>query len=362
MFVENIELKNFRNYKEEKIEVCPGANVFYGNNAQGKTNILEAIYLCTFGKSFRPVKDDEMVSYGENKYEIKENIKDTKRSYTIDINYDKEINRKTISINERNIKKYSDLIGYLNCVLFFPEDILMVKEGPNIRRKKIDMLICQLKPSYLYTLQQYNKAVMQRNSVLKGIRKRENSRQNLDVWNNILVDNAIKIVKERKKYIEEISKIAYEKHLSISDEKEPLEIRYAPSIDTEDSSIFIKELNKIYDEEVQRGSSLLGPHRDDIDFRIDNKEIKKYASQGQQRSAVLSYKLSEIEIIKRETGRNPIFLLDDVMSELDENRRNIMMEECKNLQSFITCTEKEVLSDFDNASFQEIKEGKLKKV
>jgi len=368
MTISDIEIKNFRNYEDETLQFCPEINVLYGDNAQGKTNILEAIYICVFGKSFRSVKDNEIISYGKNEYRITLNLKYGNNSNSIRVIYNRESNKKSIYINDIPIKKYGELIGYVNCVLFSPEDILMVKEGPSLRRKKLNLLISQLKPTYLYNLQQYNKVISQKNALLKNIKNGKSRKEDLIIWNERIAEISLKVIKERMKYVGRLSNIAKEKHLVISENKEDLDIEYIPFLsfnekltDEDNINIFLKEIEKKTDEEIIRGISLVGIHKDDVNFIINNKSLKKYGSQGQQRSSVLSYKTAEIEIIKEDTGKYPIFLLDDVMSELDPKRREMMMNELKSMQAVITCTEKEIVKEKRQAKFQEIIAGKLQK-
>ncbi|WP_242853142.1 DNA replication/repair protein RecF [Pseudobacteroides cellulosolvens] len=359
-------LKNYRNYSFLEASFNNGFNIIYGNNAQGKTNILEAIYLCTTGRSHRTNKDNELVKYGEDKYFVKVLFsKEERNDNSIEINYSKK-EKKSILINEIAIKKIGNLMGQLNSVMFSPEDLQIIKEGPSERRRFIDIALSQLKPSYFYNLQQYLRILNQRNYLLKEIYLRKESITTLDVWNQSLAETGSKIIAERIKFIKCLYKIAEKYHKNITNEKEKLEIKYISSIRIDPGrddikNIFLKRLEEEKSKEIQKGTTLVGPQRDDLDILINGTSLKQYGSQGQQRTAILSLKLSELEIVKESSGEYPILLLDDVMSELDSKRREYLIENIKNIQTFITCTDKnEFIKGIDKETcFIKIENGKI---
>lgn len=346
MFIEGISLKNYRNYDSLDLKINKRFNVIYGYNAQGKTNILEAIFICSSGRSHRTPRDYELIKLGQKEYNIKLKVKRSILDAEIDISYEKE-GKKKIRINEIPLKKIGDLMGNLNTVIFSPEDLLIIKEGPSERRRFIDITISQLRPAYFYDLQQYAKILEQRNTLLKEIQNKKNLLDTLEVWNKNLITTGSKIIKARQQFIEKLSLYAKQEHLKLSGGNENLDIKYDPSFNISDfsrpesiKSEFENSLNRIKERELIKGTTLIGPQRDDYDIFLDEKSIKIFGSQGQQRTAVLSVKMAEINIMKEETGEWPVLLLDDVMSELDTKRQEYLFENLEEIQVFITCTEK----------------------
>lgn len=347
MIIEGIRLLNYRNYDELELKFHSNLNLFVGENAQGKTNLLEAIYICALGKSFRNNKDQELININRNQSLIKTFVKKSNRDIKIELILQKD-QKKRIKVNDVSLNKYGELLGNLNVVLFSPEDLKIVKEGPSERRKFIDNDISQISPKYYYLMNQYNKILLQRNKLLKnkGVKPID-----LQVWNEQLASYGTEIIIYRRNFIKKLSLLGKLMHRKITESKENLEIKYDSNIDTNENmkSIQIKEkflakIDSVYAEEKYRGISLCGPHRDDIKFTINGMDVKKFGSQGQQRTTVLSLKLSEIELIRGEVGEYPILLLDDVMSELDEFRQKYLLNNLKNIQTFITTT---VINPFD---------------
>ncbi len=345
MFIKGIHLRNFRNYKKLDIDFSESFNVLFGENAQGKTNILEAIYLCASGRSHRTPIDNELVKFGEKYYYVKIDLVKKDTEYEIEIQY--EINsKKRIKINDVPQKKLGSLMGKLNAVMFSPEDLLIIKEGPAERRRFIDIAISQLKPAYFYDLQQYSKILAQRNTLLKDIQNDKALLDTLEVWNENLVKTGSRIIKARKEFIKILSSIAEEKHGRLTDNKEKLGLKYVSSvkIDGVDSledieKVFMMTLKNSLTREIYKGTTLTGPQRDDVQILLNENDAKHYGSQGQQRTAVLSLKLSEVEIMKRDSNEYPVLLLDDVMSELDSSRQKYLFENLDDIQGFITGTE-----------------------
>ena len=335
MWIKNIKIKNFRNYNEENIELENNINIFYGENAQGKTNIIESIFLCSMGKSFRAKKDKEMINLEKETaiVEIEYQKKDRDGKVKIELG-----NKKNIYINEIKIKKLSELLGNINIVIFTPDDINILKGGPQNRRRFLDIMISQLRPNYMYNLNMYLKTVEQRNKYLRQIKEEGKDENLLDIWDEKLVQYAINICNYRKEFTEKIKEKIKNIHNEITNNKEDIELEYITECDNKEKYLqLLKNRRKL---DIIKGFTTKGVHRDDFMIYINKKEINLYGSQGQHRTAILSLKLSELNIIYDEIGEYPILLLDDFMSELDESRRTHFLEKIKNTQVIITCTDK----------------------
>ena len=368
LYIESLYLKSFRNYKETTIEFAKNYNIIYGENAQGKTNIIEAIFLCASGRSHRTSKDSELLNVSSSNYYIKLDSVKEKENLSIEILHEKE-RKKIIKLNEIPLKKMGDLMGNLLAVIFSPEDLSVINEGPSQRRRFIDITLSQIKPSYFYDLQQYNRILLQRNSLLKEIQNNRSLIDTLDIWNIKIAETAARIIKVRYDFISRLGNTAKSSHSILSSNNENMQILYDSSVKADNFSevdkikeIFINELNRIRNIEIKRGTTLKGPHRDDYEIYINDMDVKSFASQGQKRTVVLSIKLAELQIIKEETGEYPILLLDDVMSELDYRRREILFDSINNIQTFITCTEKDIFNkkEFSNILFVNVKNGNTK--
>ncbi len=366
MKIERLELQNFRNYKKESIEFSKNFNIIYGENAQGKTNIIEAVFLCASGRSHRTSKDVELIKFHNEGYCVKVDIENNDAKKKIEIEY-KIGKKKAIRINEIAVKKIGGLMGNLLAVIFSPEDLMVIKEGPTLRRRFIDITISQIKPTYFYDLQQYNKILLQRNALLKEIPKNRSLIETLDVWDENIAKVAARIIRVRFEFIMRLGRIAKEKHFKLTNEKENMIIEYKTSLDVidKDESEIEKDLAKYLEKnrniDLKRCTTSIGPHRDDYEIVIDGMNIKMFGSQGQQRTSILSIKLSEIEIIKEETGEYPVLLLDDVMSELDQKRQEYLIDNIDEIQTFITCTEANILNNKSEKEFKYIKveEGRI---
>ena len=354
MYIEKIKLTNFRNYQEQEIEFDKNINIFYGNNAQGKTNIIEAIYLCAIGKSYRTKKDREIIKLNEqySKVEINYNKKDRDGKIKVEI-----ADKKNILVNDIKAKKMSDVLGNINIVLFNPDDINIFKEGPAKRRKILDVMISQLRPAYLYNLNMYLKTIEQRNNYLKQIKSENKSTEMLEIWETKLTEYAEVIYSYRKEFVEKIKEKIGDIHKKITDNKEKIIIEYIS--DFENKEQFRKLLEKNRRIDIIRGYTVKGIHRDDLKLYLNDKDIEIYGSQGQHRSSILSIKLSELEIIKDEVDENPILLLDDFMSELDKERRENFLEDVKDTQIIITCTDKLELKN-ENKKIFYVENGEVK--
>ena len=334
MIIKSIELQNFRNYEDLNISFDEGTNIFYGDNAQGKTNILEAAYLSGTTKSHKCSKDKEMIRFGEQESHIRTVVVKKDKEYQIDMHL-KNNRSKGIAINKVPIKKASELFGILNMVFFSPEDLNIIKNGPAERRRFLDSELCQLDKIYLSDLTTYNKILNQRNKLLKDMVYRPDLKDTLPVWDMQLVETGRKIIRRRKQFVDELNEIVHDIHYRISGEKEDLILQYEPSIE---DIFFEDELSRVKERDMRQCMTSVGPHRDDLLFSIGEVDIRKFGSQGQQRTSALSLKLSEIELVKRSIHDTPVLLLDDVLSELDSNRQNYLLNSIHDTQTLITCT------------------------
>lgn len=343
MIIKSIELNNFRNYEVANIEFDKNINILYGDNAQGKTNLLEACYYSAISKSFKSTKDKEIIRFGQDYLSIKTIIDKNDREYAIDISINN--NKKTIKVDNVKINKTSDLLGLLNVILFSPEDLNIIKNGPSERRRFFDNEISQIDRIYLSDLINYNKVLNNRNKLLRDIAFDNSIKDTLDVWDMQLVEYGKKIIKRRREFIDELKYYVKDKHFKISGGKEELIINYEPSID---DMFFEDELINNREKDLKYAQTSVGPHRDDISFKIDGIDIRKFGSQGQKRCSALSLKLSEIDIVSNIIKDKPVLLLDDVLSELDSNRQKFLLESISDIQTIITCTG---LDDFVNNRF-----------
>ena len=327
------------------LEFDPSTNIFYGDNAQGKTNILEAIYVSATTKSHKGSKDKDIVHFNKEEAHIRTNIEKDGVPSRIDMHLRKN-KSKGIAVDGQKLKKAADLLGLCNVVFFSPEDLGIIKNGPSERRRFVDMELCQLDQFYLYNLNNYNKIVNQRNTLLKDMYFNPQLRETLNIWDMQLVSYGSKIIERRKLFVDQLNEIIYDIHKKLSGGKEEIRIVYEPDVKIEE---FEKELSLNQDRDIKAKMTTVGPHRDDFSFMIADTDIRKFGSQGQQRTAALSLKLSEIEIVKKITKDTPILLLDDVLSELDSNRQNYLLNSIGDIQTIITCTG---LEEFVNNRFE----------
>ncbi|MDD3279799.1 MAG: DNA replication/repair protein RecF [Lachnospiraceae bacterium] len=334
MYVKSLELANFRNYDTLSIAFDQGTNILYGDNAQGKTNILEAIYLCGTSKSHKGSKDREVIHFNQDESHIRMYVCKDEVSHKIDIHLRKN-KPKGIAIDGIPIRKASELFGIVNLVFFSPEDLNIIKNGPSERRRFMDSELCQISKFYLIQLANYNKIVIQRNKLLKDIRNSSSLGETLDIWDEQMVMYGKNLISERKKFIDRLNKILKDIHLNLTGEKEHIELIYEANVEEES---FEKQLFRNRERDLHFRASSVGPHRDDFCVKINGVDIRRFGSQGQQRTAALSLKLSEIYLVKEIVKDTPILLLDDVLSELDSSRQNYLLKSIGNIQTFITCT------------------------
>ena len=334
MYISSVELKNYRNYEYASIPFADGINILYGDNAQGKTNILESLYVCSTTKSHRGSKDKEMIRFGEKEAHIRMMVNKKDVEHRIDMHL-RSSKGKGAAIDGMMIKKSSELLGMAHMILFSPEDLGIIKNGPSERRRFMDVELCQLDKIYMSDLSNYNKVLNQRNSLLKQISFSRDLVETLDIWDQQMVKYGVNIIKIRDTFVKELNEIISVIHHKLSGGREDLFLEYEPNVSIED---FEENLKKRRERDIYQSSTGIGPHRDDISFLINGIDIRKYGSQGQQRTAALSLKLAEIQLVERMIKDKPILLLDDVLSELDGNRKNYLMDSISGIQTIITCT------------------------
>ncbi len=366
MNVENIRLINFRNYENLDFKLNKNLNIFIGDNAQGKTNLIEAIYICATGKSFRTNRDREIISFSKNEgyVGIDINLENYSKFIEVKLHRDKA---KRIRINKTELESFKDLDSGLNVVLFTPEELKIVKGGPHERRNFLDMGISQIKPVYSYNINKYKKILYQRNNLLRSSRFKKDLKELLHVFDNQIVKIASEIILNRYEYTERLNSISYNIHKDITQEKEDLNLKYISNVPILEDRVemeknYLNLMKKNLERDMEYCTTSIGPHRDDIGIDLNEKDAKTYGSQGQQRTIILSLILSQVELLKEEKGTYPVLLLDDVFSELDESRRNYLTGFFKNIQTFITTTEEEDLNcmlDLNKAIFN-IKNGEIR--
>lgn len=334
MILKSLELNNFRNYERLKLNFDAGTNILYGDNAQGKTNILESVYVSGTTKSHKGSKDRDMIRFNCEESHIRTVVEKHGLDYQIDMHLKKN-KSKGIAVNRVPIKRAAELFGILNLVFFSPEDLNIIKNGPSERRRFLDLELCQLDSVYLLHLSGYNKILNQRNRLLKDIPFHRELLDTLDVWDVQLAKYGCKIIEARKDFVSKLNQIVYDIHRKLSGGREELLLSYEP--DTE-ASEFQERLKNVRERDLKFGQTTAGPHRDDLSFFIQDIDIRKFGSQGQQRTSALSLKLSEIQLVKDSIHETPILLLDDVLSELDSNRQNFLLNSIHDIQTIITCT------------------------
>ncbi len=411
MLIRSIHIENFRNYRRLELSVEPSINVFFGKNAQGKTNIIEAIYLCACVRSHRTSKDRELIFHGEQSYKIQLDMLAHRYRQILNCNnekigsssdemeYDESLSisfleaqetqeglKKARRIAEHDhvpLERISEFVGLFHAVIFAPEDLLLIKEGPSVRRRYMDLLISQVRPCYFHDLLIYSKMLQQRNRTLKMLRQKHaihtltsTEESELEIWDYPLAETAARILSERILFSERIKLISKEKHEQISHNTESLFVKYKtvsgiltddilenPYSHTEEiQNILLARWKDTHQDDYEKGITGIGPHRDDLELSLDGDGLRAFASQGQQRSAALALKLAELTILREETGEMPVLLLDDVFSELDEERRACLLSNIGDAQVFITCTDRSFIErEFSGQSkmitFYEVSNG-----
>lgn len=334
MYIESLELNNYRNYESLSMEFEDGTTILYGDNAQGKTNILEALYVSTTTKSHRGSRDKEMIRLGYEEAHIRMCVNKNQMSHRVDMHL-RGNRSKGVAIDGIPIKRSSELLGICNIIFFSPEDLSIIKNSPSERRRFIDMELCQLDKVYCHDFMKYNKILNQRNALLKQIYFNPSLKDTLDIWDGQLVDYGSRVIRTRESFIKQVSDIMREIHGRLTGEHEQIHVEYDKCVEADK---FADMLHMKRDKDLKYQTTSVGPHRDDLSFFINDIDVKSFGSQGQQRTTALSLKLSEISLVRQLIGENPVLLLDDVMSELDSKRRDYLMDSIKDIQTIITCT------------------------
>lgn len=364
MQVLSLEFENYRNLEKSSISPSKEINVIYGNNAQGKTNLLEALWLFCGGHSFRGAKDIEFINFEKSFAKLNIKFFAQQREQTAEIIF--KGNKREVRINGVKKPSTTALIEKYIAVIFSPEDLTLIKRGPSGRRKFIDSAICREKLRNAVLISKYSKILNQRNALLKDINKHPELKTTIEIWDDILCNMGAQITYYRLEYIKKLTEYAKKYHRGISDDKEELNLIYISSCGAqigdsieEINKKLLDALKKSLKEDFYTGYTNVGPHRDDFEIIINNKKAKIFASQGQQRSAVLSLKLAEAKVLKELTGENPVVLLDDVLSELDVKRQEFLLSKISEYQVFITCCEFENKKHFENVKYFYVKEGRI---
>lgn len=334
MIIHSVELLDFRNYEREIFHFDPETNVLFGDNAQGKTNVLEGIYLCSTTRSHKGSKDREMIRLGMDESHLRMIVNKKGIDHKIDVHLKKN-KSKGIAVDGIPVKRSGELLGISNIVFFSPEDLAIIQNGPDARRRFIDMELCQLDKMYLFYLTKYKHVLKQRNELLKQISINSELMDTLDIWNSKLIEYGTYVISARKDFVEKLNGYMKDIHKNLTGGKETICLTYEPDVQAED---FSQKLILSEQKDLFTKTTNAGPHRDDLSFISEKKDLRKYGSRGQQRTGALSLKLTEIRIVEEKTGEKPILLLDDVLSELDRNRQNYLLEHIKGIQTIITCT------------------------
>lgn len=334
MIVKSLELKDYRNFEQLNMLFDNGINILYGENAQGKTNILEAIYLGGTTKSHRGCKDKETIRFNKEEAHIRIIIEKNQVSHKIDMHLKKN-KAKGVAIDGIPIQRQGELFGLLNLVFFSPEDLNIIKSSPGERRRFLDLELCQLDKIYMYHLTSYNKALAQRNYLLKQISFNKDLLDTIYIWDYKLIEHGSFIIETRNSFIRKINELIYPIHNKLTGGREELVLQYEPNVRTDE---FEEKLKSSLERDLILKMTNVGPHRDDMSFLFNNTDIRRFGSQGQQRTSALSLKLAELQLVKEVIKDNPVLLLDDVLSELDRNRQNYLLNSIGDIQTIITCT------------------------
>ena len=334
MFIESLDLQNFRNYASLSLTFDPGTNVFYGNNAQGKTNILESMNVCGTSKSYRSSKDSEMIRFDESEAHIRMHLQKDGVRRRIDMHLRKN-KAKGVAIDGIPIRRAAELLGLVHMVFFSPEDLNIIKRGPGGRRRFLDALISQMDPFYLHQLGAYQKILMQRNKLLKDLPMNRSLESTLDVWDEQMVSYGSYLIRSRVQMLRQLEGIVRERHSGLTGGRELISLQYEPNVAECD---FETTLRAVRERDRKFRQTTAGPHRDDFKVMVGGIDLRHFGSQGQQRSAALSLKLAEIKMIEQRVHEKPVLLLDDVLSELDSSRQNDLLKCIGSVQTFITCT------------------------
>ncbi len=345
MLIEELKLKNFRNYSELTLHPHPGVNLYFGRNGSGKTNLLEAIHYCSLGRSHRISNDANAVKNGEAFAFSSVSIRNSLGQREIAVRFHPdEAQKKSILMDGKKIAKFSDMMGCLRCVIFSPEDLGLIKEGPSLRRRYLDMMISQINRGYFIALQQYRTCMDQRNALIRNLRANSYADTSmLSAFEETMAAPAAVIIRERRRIVSLLSESARETYQRVSDTDEVFRLAYHSSVkeETEIEEVLCRLFREHREDDIRMGFTSVGPHRDDLILTLNKNQMKQFASQGQIRTAALSMKLSQMQILRDQSGEEPVLLLDDVMSELDRKRRACLIGEISSFQTFITCADRD---------------------
>ena len=362
MRITSIQLTDFRNYERAELRPCEGITVLYGNNAQGKTALLESVVLSCTGRSHRTPRDRELIRWGQEAGRVFVRAERRDGSHEVEMLLSQQ-KRKTVKVNGRALQRTGELMGHVSGVLFAPEDLRTVKDGPAERRRFIDMELSQIRPAYYYALQRYAHALMQRNRLLRDIPLTPALRDTLPDWDSQLARHGADIMAMRAEFVRGVSEAAHENHLEISGGLEDLRVKYVPSLDAGDedpAQALFGALSVAREIDIRRGTTTVGPHRDDLLLTLSGMDVRVYGSQGQQRTTALSLKLAELDIMRRELGEPPVLMLDDVMSELDPKRRRHLLRRLEGVQTIVTCTDLSDLAEAEIGAAWRIQGGAIR--
>ncbi len=357
MTVKNFRVEKFRNIENIEISPCEEVNILFGQNAQGKTNLLEALWLCSGARSFRDVREKDLIKFGENKSDLCIDFFSNNREQNIKLLIDE---KKKYSLNNVDLKSSSELIGIFNTVIFSPDHLSLIKNGPEMRRKFLDDSLCRLKSGARGLVSEYKRVVTQRNALLKDNFQNKNYDM-LDFWNNLLAEKGAKLCRQRQKYLEAIKPYAREFYDGLTHKNESFDIKYEGEKYSFDDGkeLLLSDIEKSIEEDEKYLTTTVGPHRHDLDITINGISARSFGSQGQQRSAALALKLAEASFMNEFFGEQPVVLLDDVMSELDKSRQDYILNRLKGRQVFITCCDPRQISEMTSGKSFEIREGKV---
>ena len=362
MVVKTLSLTNFRNYAQAELAPGDGVTVFAGPNAQGKTNILEALHLCCLGRSHRTPRDEELIRWGQHGAKVALTSLQRDGTHEISVSLSRaQKKKKLVRVGARQAERIGELLGHLRGVLFSPEDLQIVKSGPSERRRFIDMELSQLYPAYFYELQRAARTLNQRNALLKEIARTPSLIDTLDMWDEQLAACGALIARHRFEAVERLCELAAATHASLTGGREKLTLRYITQVESSDTTgeKLLARIRASREDDLRRLTTSVGVHRDDIGVYIDGKDARTFASQGQQRSAVLSVKLAQLEMTQQIGGEAPILMLDDVMSELDPGRRRQLIERIDRVQTFVTCTDVSDLAGAKSSAIYRVENGRL---
>ena len=360
MRITSLEVINFRNYESARLAPCDGVTVLFGDNAQGKTALLEAVVLSCTGRSHRTPFDRELIRWGESQGRVAVTTLRRDGSHDVEMLLNQRC-RKTVKVNGSSLGRTGELMGHVSGVLFAPEDLRLVKDGPGERRRFVDMALSQIRPTYYYELQRYAHALAQRNRLLKDIALNPGLDATLDDWDAQLALHGAMISRARGEYLTRVAEAARLIHADITGGREALSAAYEPSVPSPDREALLEALQTAREIDKRRGTTTVGPHRDDVALTLNGTDARAYGSQGQQRTAALSLKLAELEIMSREIGETPVLLLDDVMSELDPQRRRQLLTRLRGVQTIVTCTDLSDLAEADIGAAWRVREGHISK-